>query len=127
MAELTHDQVVDYLSNLPPGELGGLIKELEGLWGVSAPVAVQVQQTQTVVEPVEEQTEFSVTLTAVGPNKIQVIKVVRELTSLGLKEAKDLVDAAQGSPQVLKEAATKEEAAELKSKIEAAGATVTVK
>jgi large subunit ribosomal protein L7/L12 len=125
MSELTHEQVVDYLSNLPVIQLCDLVKELETKWGVSsAPV---VQALPTVPNPVveeEEQTQFDVSLIDAGPTRVQVIKAVRELTSLGLKEAKELVDSA---PVMIKEAVSKEEAAALKERLEAAGATVKVK
>src|SRR6185295_18968494 len=97
MAELTKEQVVDYLSALPVLEIANLVKELETKWGVSAaPVAVAGVGGggAAAAAPVEEKTEFDVILTGAGANKTQVIKVVREITSLGLKEAKDLVEGA---------------------------------
>ena len=127
MAELTKEQVVDYLSALPVLEIANLVKELETKWGVSAaPVAVAGVGGggAAAAAPVEEKTEFDVILTGAGANKIQVIKVVREITSLGLKEAKDLVE---GAPKPIREGATKEQAAEIKKKLEEAGATVEVK
>ncbi|HEU4579596.1 MAG TPA: 50S ribosomal protein L7/L12 [Polyangiaceae bacterium] len=127
MAELTKEQVVDYLSALPVLEIANLVKELETKWGVSAaPVAVAGVGGggAAAAAPVEEKTEFDVILTGAGANKIQVIKVVREITSLGLKEAKDLVE---GAPKPIREGASKEQAAEIKKKLEEAGATVEVK
>src|SRR5215475_9302359 len=124
MAELTKEQVVDYLSALPVLEIANLVKELETKWGVSAaPVAV-AGGGAAAAAPVEEKTEFDVILTGAGANKIQVIKVVREITSLGLKEAKDLVD---GAPKAVKEGVSKEEAETIKKKFVDAGATVEVK
>jgi large subunit ribosomal protein L7/L12 len=127
MPEITREQVVEFLSNLSVMDIAALTKELEGKWGVSAaPVAMMggVAAGGGEAAAVEEKTEFNVELTAVGEKKINVIKVIRELTNLGLKEAKDLVDAA---PKVVKEAVSKEEAADAKKKLEEAGATVTVK
>jgi large subunit ribosomal protein L7/L12 len=127
MAELTKEQVVDYLSALPVLEIANLVKELETKWGVSAaPVAVAGVGggAAAAAAPVEEKTEFDVILTGAGANKIQVIKVVREITSLGLKEAKDLVE---GVPKPIREGASKEQSAEIKKKLEEAGATVEVK
>ena len=127
MAELSKEQVVDYLSALPVLEIANLVKELETKWGVSAaPVAVAGGAVAggAAAAPVEEQTEFDVILTGAGASKIQVIKVVREITSLGLKEAKDLVE---GAPKPIREGASKEQAAEIKKKLEEAGATVEVK
>ena len=127
MAEITKEQVVDYLSALPVLEIANLVKELETKWGVSAaPVAVAGGAVggAAAAAPVEEKTEFDVILTGAGANKIQVIKVVREITSLGLKEAKDLVE---GVPKPIREGASKEQAAEIKKKLEEAGATVEVK
>jgi large subunit ribosomal protein L7/L12 len=126
MADITKEQIVEYLSNMPVIEIAGLVKELEEKWGVSAaPVAVAgaVGGAAPAAE-VEEQTEFDVILADGGAKKIQVIKVVRELTSLGLKEAKDLVE---GAPKPIKEACGKEEAADIKKKLEEAGAKVEVK
>ena len=127
MAELTKEQVVDYLSALPVLDIANLVKELETKWGVSAaPVAVAGVGGggAAAAAPVEEKTEFDVILTGAGANKIQVIKVVREITSLGLKEAKDLVE---GVPKPIREGASKEQSAEIKKKLEEAGATVEVK
>ena len=126
MAEITREQVVDYLSNLPVIQITELVKELEEKWGVSAaPVAVAgVASAAAPAEEAEEKTEFDVILAEIGASKINVIKAVREITSLGLKEAKDLVE---GAPKALREAVGKEEAEETKKKLEAAGAKVEVK
>jgi large subunit ribosomal protein L7/L12 len=126
MADLTREQVVDYLSNMPVIQMAELIKTLEDKWGVkAAPVAVAAAPgAAPAAAAVEEQTEFSVELTAAGANKINVIKVVREITGLGLKEAKDMVEAA---PKVVKEGAAKAEAEEIKKKLEEAGAKVALK
>ena len=128
MAEITKEQVVDYLSALPVLEIANLVKELETKWGVSAaPVAIAGGAGgggAAAAAEVEEQTEFDVILSGAGAQKIQVIKVVREITGLGLKEAKDLVE---GVPKPIREGVSKEQAAELKKKLEEAGATVEVK
>jgi large subunit ribosomal protein L7/L12 len=126
MADITKDQVVAYLSNMPVIEIAGLVKELEEKWGVSAaPVMVGGGGGAAAAAPeVEEQTEFDVILADGGAKKIQVIKVVRELTNLGLKEAKDLVE---GAPKSVKEGVSKDEAADIKKKLEEAGAKVEVK
>jgi len=128
MAEITKEQVVDYLSALPVLEIANLVKELETKWGVSAaPVAIAGAGAgggAAAAAEVEEQTEFDVILSGAGAQKIQVIKVVREITGLGLKEAKDLVE---GVPKPIREGVSKEQAAELKKKLEEAGATVEVK
>jgi large subunit ribosomal protein L7/L12 len=126
MAEITKDQVVDFLSNLPVIEIAGLVKELEAKWGVSAaPVVVGGGGGGAApVAEVEEQTEFDVILADGGASKITVIKVVREITALGLKEAKELVE---GAPKPVKEGVSKEEAADIKKKLEDAGAKVEVK
>ena len=127
MADLNSEQVVDYLSQLPVIQLAGLIKTLEDKWGVkAAPVAVAAAPgaAAAAAAPVEEKTEFTVELAAAGANKINVIKVVREITGLGLKEAKDLVE---GAPKVLKEGVAKADAEEMKKKLEEAGAKVEVK
>ena len=106
-------------------EAAGLVKMLEEKWGVSAAAPVAVAAAGAApAEAVEEQTEFDVILTEVGAKKINVIKAVREVTSLGLKEAKDLVD---GAPKAIKEAVTKEEAEEIKTKFEGQGAKVEIK
>ena len=127
MADLTKEQVVDYLSNLPVIQIAELIKTLEDKCGVkAAPVAVAGPATQGGPAPAaaEEQTEFTVVLKEAGPNKINVIKVVREITALGLKEAKDLVE---GAPKPIKEGIPKEEAAAIKKKFEEVGAKVEIK
>jgi large subunit ribosomal protein L7/L12 len=125
---LTQDQVVDYIKNISVLELSQLVKTLESELGVSAaaaaPVVVAAGGGAAAAAPAEEKTEFTVTLTEVGGNKINVIKVVREVTSLGLKEAKDLVEAA---PKPIKEGVNKDEAAAIKKKFEEAGAKVEVK
>jgi large subunit ribosomal protein L7/L12 len=126
MADITREQVVDYLSNLPVIQIAEMIKDLENKWGVkAAPAAVAVAAGPVAVAPVkEEQTEFDVILAAAGANKIQVIKAIREITGLGLKEAKDLVEAA---PKTVKEAVSKADAEEMKKKLTEAGATVELK
>jgi large subunit ribosomal protein L7/L12 len=129
MADLTREQVVDYLSNLPIIQMADLIKTLEDKWGVkAAPVAVAAAPGAAApgaaAAPVEEKTEFTVELAASGANKINVIKVVREITGLGLKEAKDLVE---GAPKTLKEGVAKADAEEMKKKLEEAGAKVELK
>lgn len=128
MADLTKDQVVDYLSNLPVIQIAELIKTLEDKWGVkAAPVAVAAGPAAAGAAPAAaaaEQTEFTVVLQEAGANKINVIKVVREITGLGLKEAKDLVE---GAPKDLKEGVAKAEADEFKKKLEEAGAKVVLK
>ncbi len=126
MVELSREQVVDYLSNLPVIQIADLIKVLEEKWGVkAAPVAVAGPATAAApAAVVEEKTEFTVELKEAGANKINVIKVVREITGLGLKEAKDLVEAA---PKAVKESVSKAEAEEFKKKLEDAGAKVELK
>jgi large subunit ribosomal protein L7/L12 len=128
MAEITREQVVDYLSQMPVIELAGLIKTLEDKWGVkAAPVAIAgaAAATPAAAAPEKvEQTEFDVILAAAGANKIQVIKAIREITGLGLKEAKDLVEAA---PKTVKEQVSKADAEEMKKKLTEAGATVELK
>jgi large subunit ribosomal protein L7/L12 len=124
---LTQDQVVDYIKNISVIELSQLVKTLESELGVSAAAAAPVVMAGgggAAPAAVEEQTEFTVTLTEIGGNKINVIKAVREVTSLGLKEAKDLVESA---PKAIKEGVTKDEAAAIKKKFEEAGAKVEVK
>ena len=127
MAELTQDQVVDYVKNISVLELSQLVKRLEQELGVSAaaaaPVVVAGAAGGGAAAPVEEKTDFTVTLTEVGTNKINVIKVVREVTSLGLKEAKDLVESA---PKPIKEAIPKDEAAAIQKKFEEVGAKVSI-
>src|SRR5215471_7865531 len=130
MAEITREQVVDYLSNLPVIQIADLIKTLEDKWGVKAAPAVVAGAVPAggpggaAAAPVEEKTDFTVLLKETGANKINVIKVVREITGLGLKEAKDLVEAA---PKPLKEGVSKAEAEEMKKKLEDAGAKVELK
>ena len=129
MAEVTQQQVVEYIKGISVLELSQLVKTLEAELGVSAAAAMPMGMPMSggggaAAAPVEEQTEFTVTLTEIGANKINVIKVVREVTSLGLKEAKDLVEAA---PKAVKEAISKEEAATIKKKFEDVGAKVEVK
>jgi large subunit ribosomal protein L7/L12 len=125
---ISRAEVVDYLANMTVLELSQLIKELEDKFGVSAaaPVAMAaVAAPAAAAGPAEEEkTEFDVVLTACGPNKIQVIKEVRVVTSLGLKEAKEAVE---NAPTVLKEAISKAEAEEIQKKLEAQGATIEVK
>ena len=126
MAEITRESVVDYLSNLPVIQIAELIKTLEDKWGVkAAPVAVAGPAAAGPAAPAAEaQTEFTVVLKEAGPNKINVIKVVREITGLGLKEAKDLVEAA---PKPLKEGVNKADSDDFKKKLEEAGAKVELK
>ncbi|MGE4132293.1 MAG: 50S ribosomal protein L7/L12 [Bdellovibrionales bacterium] len=123
---LDKNQVIDYLSNMPVMELAGMIKELEEKWGVSAaaPVAVAAVGAGAGAAPAEEKTTFDVVLTDGGANKINVIKEVRALTGLGLKEAKDLVE---GAPKTVKEGVSKDEAAKIKDVLVKAGAKVDVK
>src|SRR3954467_6903154 len=123
------EQIISALEKMTVLELNSLVKELEERWGVTAaaPMAMGAAPAggpAAAAAPEEEQTEFDVILTEIGANKIQVIKAVRELTSLGLKEAKDLVEAA---PKAVKEAVSKEEAETIKKKFVEAGATVEVK
>ncbi|MEO0190483.1 MAG: 50S ribosomal protein L7/L12 [candidate division WOR-3 bacterium] len=123
------DELVDEISNLTVLELSELVKALQDKFGVSAAAPVQVvaqpEGGPTAAKPaVEEKSEFTVTITACGDKKIQVLKVLRELTGLGLKEAKDIVD---NLPKVVKEGATKEEAQNFKTKLEEVGATVEIK
>ena len=128
MSDITREQVVDFLSNMPVIQLAEMIKTLEDKWGVkAAPVAVAgpaAAAAGPAAAAVEEKTEFNVELKEAGGNKIAVIKVVREITGLGLKEAKDLVEAA---PKPLKEGVAKAEADEFKKKLEDAGAKVELK
>jgi large subunit ribosomal protein L7/L12 len=123
------EQLISQLEGMTVLELNALVKELEERWGVSAAAPVAAAAAggaagATAAAPEEEQTEFDVILTEIGANKIQVIKAVRELTSLGLKEAKDLVD---GAPKPVKSGVTKEEASAAKAKLEEAGAKADVK
>jgi large subunit ribosomal protein L7/L12 len=128
MADVTQDQVVEYIKNISVMELSKLVKTLEAELGVSAaaaaPVVVAAAAGAAAAAPAEEQTEFNVILANAGANKIQVIKVVRELTGLGLKEAKDLVEAA---PKPVKEGVSKADAEDIKKKLTEAGATVELK
>jgi large subunit ribosomal protein L7/L12 len=125
---VTQEQVVEYIKGISVLELSQLVKTLEQELGVSAaaaaPVIVAGASAAGAAPAVEEKTEFTVVLTEVGGNKINVIKVVREVTSLGLKEAKDLVE---GAPKPVKEAVSKDEAAAIKKKFEEVGAKVEVK
>ena len=124
MAKLTTAEFIDAIKELSVLELNELVKACEEEFGVSAAAGVVVAAAAGAGEAAEEKTEFDVELTEVGPNKVKVIKVVREATGLGLKEAKDVVD---GAPKVLKEGASKEEAEDIKAKLEAEGAKVTLK
>ena len=126
MAKLTTQEFIDAIKELSVLELNDLVKACEEEFGVSAAAGVVVAAAGAgaAAEAAEEKTEFDVELTDVGPNKVKVIKVVREATGLGLKEAKDLVDAA---PKMIKEGASKEEADDIKAKLEAEGAKVTLK
>jgi large subunit ribosomal protein L7/L12 len=123
MADITQEQVVDFLSGLTVMQLVDLTKSLEDKWGVeAAPVAV-AGPAAAAAAPVEEKTEFTVTLKAIGSQKIQVIKAVREITALGLKDAKDMVEAA---PKAIKEDVSKAEAEEVAKKLKDAGAEVEI-
>jgi len=127
MAEVTQSQVVEYIKGISVIELSQLVKTLESELGVSAAAAMPMGMPGgggAAAAPVEEKTDFTVTLTEVGTNKINVIKVVREITALGLKEAKDLVE---GAPKPIKEGIPKEEAAAIKKKFEEVGAKVEIK
>jgi large subunit ribosomal protein L7/L12 len=130
MAEVTQQQVVDYIKGISVLELSQLVKTLESELGVSAAAAMPMAMPMAgaaggaAVAAAEEKTEFNVNLVEIGANKINVIKVVREVTSLGLKEAKDLVESA---PKAIKEAVSKDEAAAIKKKFEEVGAKVEVK
>jgi large subunit ribosomal protein L7/L12 len=131
MAEITQQQVVEYIKGISVLELSQLVKTLEAELGVSAAAAMPMAMPAGMMPggaagaaPAEEKTDFTVTLTEIGANKINVIKVVREVTSLGLKEAKDLVESA---PKPIKEGIPKEEAQAIKKKFEEVGAKVEVK
>jgi large subunit ribosomal protein L7/L12 len=127
MPDVTKEQVVDFLSKMTVLDLAALTKELEDKWGVkAAPVAVAAAAGggAAAAAPAAEQTEFTVTLTEAGANKIGVIKAVREVTNLGLKEAKDLVD---GAPKVVKDGVNKADAETIRKKLTEAGAKVEVK
>lgn len=123
MAKLTAQELIDAIKELSVLELNDLVKACEEEFGVSAAAGVVVAAAGPAAE-VEEKTEFDVELTEIGAEKVKVIKVVREVTGLGLKEAKDLVD---GAPKVLKEGASKEDAEEIKKKLEEVGAKATLK
>src|SRR5216117_3358404 len=126
MSTVTKDQVIEWLSAQPVLELAALVKDLEGKWGVSAAAAAgpAAAGPAAAAPAAEAQTEFTVVLKAAGANKIGVIKEVRAITGLGLKEAKDLVE---GAPKNVKENVNKAEAEDLKKKLEAAGAKVELK
>ncbi len=128
MPQINKEQVIDYLSKMPVMELAGLIKELEDKWGVSAsaPMAVGPAPAGGAVPAAdaEEKTEFDVVLASIGGNKIAVIKEVRSVTNLGLKEAKELVE---GAPKPVAKGVSKDEADKIKSALEKAGAKVEVK
>ena len=124
MAKLTTAEFIDAIKELTVLELNDLVKACEEEFGVSAAAGVVVAAAGGAAEAAEEKTDFDVELTEVGPNKVKVIKVVREATGLGLKEAKDLVD---NAPKTIKEAAAKAEAEDIKAKLEAEGAKVTLK
>ena len=121
---MTTQEIIEVIKGLSVLELNDLVKACEEEFGVSAAAGVVVAAAGAGAAAEEEKTEFDVELTEVGPNKVKVIKVVREATGLGLKEAKDVVD---GAPKVIKEAASKEEADDIKAKLEAEGAKVTLK
>ena len=122
---ITKADLIEFVKNMSVLELSELVKELEETFGVTAaaPMAMMAAPAAAAAAPVEEKTEFNVKLTSSGANKINVIKVVRALTGLGLKEAKDLVD---GAPSLIKEGVSKADAADIKAKIEEAGGTVEI-
>jgi|SRR6188768_1374706 large subunit ribosomal protein L7/L12 len=126
MADVTKEQVVDFLSNMSVMDMAALKTELEAKWGVTAAVAAAAPAAAAAgaAAPAAEQTEFTIILTEAGTNKIGVIKAVREVTNLGLKEAKDLVD---GAPKTVKEGVNKADAESIKKKLTEAGAKVDVK
>ncbi len=124
MAKLTTAEFIDAIKELTVLELNELVKACEEEFGVSAAAGVVVAAAGGAAEAAEEKTEFDVELTEVGPNKVKVIKVVREATGLGLKEAKEVVD---GAPKILKEQASKAEADDIKAKLEELGAKITLK
>ena len=124
MAKLTTAEFIEAIKELSVLELNELVKACEEEFGVSAAAGVVVAAAGDGAAAAEEKTEFDVELTEVGPNKVKVIKVVREVTGLGLKEAKDVVD---GAPKVVKQGASKDEAEDVKAKLEAEGAKVTLK
>jgi len=124
--KITKEEVISFIENMTVLELSEMVKELEEKFGVSAaaPVAAAVAAGPAAAAPAEEKTDFDVILTGFGDQKIQVIKVARAVTGLGLKEAKDLVEAA---PKVVKEGVSKDEAEEIKAKLEAVGGSVEIK
>jgi len=127
MANISQDQVIEYLSNLSVMDIAKLTKALEDKWGVKAAPAMVAGAAPAAAEAAPkaaEQTEFTVILTAAGGNKIQVIKAIREITSLGLKEAKDLVD---GAPKEVKAGVSKQDAEDIKKKLTEAGGAVEIK
>ncbi len=127
MANITKDQVIEFISNMSVLEMSDLVKEMEEKFGVSAAaaaVAAPAASSGDTAAPVEEKTEFDVILTSIGEKKINVIKEVRGITGLGLKEAKEAVESA---PKAVKEGVTSEEAEEIKKKLEEAGASVEIK
>ena len=127
MANITKDQVIEFISNMSVLEMSDLVKEMEEKFGVSAAaaaVAAPAAASGDAAAPVEEKTEFDVILTSIGEKKINVIKEVRAITGLGLKEAKEAVESA---PKAIKEGVAKEEAEEIKKKLEEAGASVEIK
>ncbi len=126
MSDITKEQVIDFLSNLTVMQIAEITKDLEEKWGVSAAAAVAVAAAPAAggAAAAEEKTEFDVILQSAGAKKIQVIKVVRAITNLGLKEAKDMVD---GAPATLKEGVSKDEAEKIKAEIEEAGGEVVIK
>jgi large subunit ribosomal protein L7/L12 len=121
---LSKDEILDAIANMSVMDVCNLVSAMEEKFGVSAAAAVAVAGPAVAAEAVEEKTEFNVIMTGFGANKIAVIKVIREITGLGLKEAKDLVEAV---PSAIKEGVSKTEAADLKKKLEEAGATVDIK
>ena len=121
---MTNEEIIKELSGKTVLEINELVKALEEAWGVSAAAAVAVAGPAAAAAPAEEKTEFDVVLKAAGANKIAVIKEVRAITGLGLKDAKDMVE---GAPKVVKEGATKEDAEKIKAQLEKAGAKVTIK
>ena len=124
MAKLTAQELIEAIKEMTVLELNELVKACEEEFGVSAAASVAVVASDGAASAEAEKDEFDVELTEVGPNKVKVIKVVREVTGLGLKEAKDLVD---GAPKMVKEAASKADADDIKAKLEAEGAKVTLK
>ena len=127
MANITKDQVIEFISNMSVLEMSDLVKEMEEKFGVSAAAAAVAAPAAASVDaaaPVEEKTEFNVILTSIGEKKINVIKEVRAITGLGLKEAKEAVESA---PKAIKEGVPKEESEEIKKKLEEAGASVEIK